>query len=246
MTETGAAVKPGRQVWAERLREVYPDREGDYDDDDVFYAALEEYERERGKEIEDYRQSNRRLADLFLSNPEAGAFLGALMEGSDVMTAIGESFGDYFETALGDPEAKARYDEGIRLRREREKEMEGIQERQRANAERNAGTVESFIAEKGLDEKGRKAFEDFVSELVDRVFLFDLDRDTLERLWRAMNYDRDVAEARSIGETRGRNAKIEMEKRSIVTDGTPNLSEESRGVPAPTVSRVRVRRSIWD
>lgn len=49
MTETGAAVKPGRQVWAERLREVYPDREGDYDDDDVFYAALEEYERERGR-----------------------------------------------------------------------------------------------------------------------------------------------------------------------------------------------------
>ena len=246
MTETGARVKPGRQVWAERLREVYPDREDNYDDDDVFYAVLDEYDRERGKEIEDYRQSNRKLADLFLSNPEAGAFLSALMEGSDVMTAIGESFGDYFETALGDPEAKAKYDEGIRMRREREKEMEDIQARQHENAEKNAEAVESFIAEKGLDERGRKAFEDFISELVDRVFLFDLDRDTLERLWRAMNYDRDVAEARSVGETRGRNARIEMEKRSIVTDGTPNLSEESRGIPARGMSRVRTRRSIWD
>ncbi|WP_055096755.1 hypothetical protein [Gabonia massiliensis] len=246
VTVVEAPVKSGRQMWTERLHEMYPDKEGNYDDDDVFYAALDEYDQERGKQIEDYKQSNKKLADLFLSNPEAGAFLSALMEGSDVMTAIGESFGDYFETALGDPEAKAKYDEGIRLRREREKEMEDIQARQQENAEKNAETVESFIAEKGLDEKGRKAFEDFISELVDRVFLFDLDRDTLERLWRAMNYDRDVAEARSIGEKKGRNAKIEMEKKSIVTDGTPNLSEESRGTPAPIASKVKIRKSIWD
>lgn len=245
VTVISAPGRPGRQVWVERLREAYPDRETDYDDDEAFYSTLDEYARGRDRQIENYKASNRELADLFLCNPEAGAFLSALMEGSDVMTAIGECFGDYFETALKDPAARENYRRGMESRRRKEKELEEIQQRQRANAERNVGEVEAFIASKGLDEEGRRQFEDFISTLIDRVFLFDLDTDTLERLWRAMNYDRDVEEARSEGETMGRNAKIELEKRSVVTDGTPSLRSESRGLPAaPPLPRVR--RSIWD
>lgn len=105
--------RPYRTVLAERFREEYPDDAVDYGDDEAFFGALERYDSGRDKLIEGYAENSKRLSALFNENPQAGAFITSLMNGSDVLDAIAGSFGADFEAALKDPEARKRYDEGI-------------------------------------------------------------------------------------------------------------------------------------
>ena len=227
--------KSGRSVWVERLRTTYPDKDVDYEnDDDAFYSVLEDFYNTREDRIRKLDEGNKSLTEALAREPEAGLFLSELIAGSEVLPALAKSYGDILGAVSGDEESMKKFNEGLSARRDSEKA-------------RNAETIGSFFEEKSADDAERTAFEDFVSSLADSIFTFNFDRPTLDALWRAYKHDEDVTEAATVAEVKGRNANIELQKRSVKNDGTPNLNRESadRITANVTVPRSK-RRGIFE
>lgn len=237
--------RPYRTVLAERFREEYPDDAVDYGDDEAFFGALERYDSGRDKLIEGYAENSKRLSALFNENPQAGAFITSLMNGSDVLDAIAGSFGADFEAALKDPEARKRYDEGIARWRADREATEEILRKQEENADLYADEVERFFTEKALGEGERESFARFVSGLIDKLTTYEMTSDVLEMLWRSYKYKEDIAAAEETGEIRGRNENIVMSRGlEDETDGLPMTSRTGLDGRDPYDYMERV--SIWD
>lgn len=237
--------KSYRQILAERFREEYPDEDVDYDDDDVFFSAMERYDDGRSKLIGGYEENSKKLSTLFNENPQAGAFITSLMNGSDVLDAIATSFGEDFENALKDPEGRRRYDEGIAKWRSDRDASEEILRKQQENADKYAEEVDLFFTGKNLSENEREDFAHYVSGLIDKLVTYEMTADVLESLWRGYKYDDAVAEAGEAGEIRGRNENIVMEKG--FEDGTDGLPMTNRtGRDTPENWGYGNRTSIWD
>lgn len=240
--------KKGREVWVERLRTTYPDSEADYEnDDDAFYTGLEDFYNSQEERLTRLNEGNKSLAEALAREPEAGLFLSELINGSEVLPALAKSYGDVLSAVSGDEESMQKFNEGLASRRESEAKFDEIRAKQEANAANNAGTITAFFEEKSADDAERAAFEGFVSDLVDKIFTFEFDRPTLDALWRAYKHDEDVTEAATLAEVKGRNAKIDLEKRSVRSDGTPNLTRDTGGrMPQePPVPRSK-RRGIFE
>lgn len=240
--------KSGRSVWVERLRTTYPDKDVDYEnDDDAFYSGLEDFYNTREDRIRKLDEGNKSLTEALTREPEAGLFLSELIAGSEVLPALAKSYGDILGAVSGDEESMKKFNEGLSARRDSEKSFNEIRAKQEENAARNAETIGSFFEEKSADDAERTAFEAFVSSLADSIFTFNFDRPTLDALWRAYKHDEDVTEAATVAEVKGRNANIELQKRSVKNDGTPNLNRESadRITTNVTVPRSK-RRGIFE
>ena len=240
--------KSGRSVWVERLRTTYPDKDVDYEnDDDAFYSGLEDFYNTREDRIRKLDEGNKSLTEALAREPEAGLFLSELIAGSEVLPALAKSYGDILGAVSGDEESMKKFNEGLSARRDSEKSFNEIRAKQEENAARNAETIGSFFEEKSADDAERTDFEDFVSSLADSIFTFNFDRPTLDALWRAYKHDEDVTEAATVAEVKGRNANIELQKRSVKNDGTPNLNRESsdRITANVTVPRSK-RRGIFE
>ncbi len=237
--------RPYREVLAERFREEYPDDEADYGDDDVFFSALERYDDGRSKLIGGYEENSKKLSTLFNENPQAGAFIASLMDGSDVLDAIATSFGEDFENALKDPDSRKRYDDGVAKWKAERAASEEILRKQQENADKYAEEVDSFFTRKNLGENEREDFARYVSGLIDKLVTYEMTADVLESLWRGYKYDDAVAEAGEAGEIRGRNENIVMEKGfEDDTDGLPMTNRTGRDTPENWGYGNRM--SIWD
>lgn len=238
-TEIQETPKTGRALLIERLRAAYPDQETDYEDDDAFYSGLENMYNDNEKRVKDLTEGNKRLAEALAREPEAGLFLSQVMEGTPVLTAITNAYGDVLKAVEGDEQSMNEFNAGMQSRRESEKELADIKMRQEQNAEKFSQVISDFLDKKGLDEKGRQDFADYTSNLVDKIYTFEFDEPTLEAIWQAMNYASDVKDAEAMGEVRGRNANIEMQRRSMTSDGVPQLTRE---MPAMMENAARRQR----
>jgi hypothetical protein len=233
--------KTKRQLWIEKFTD-YPLEEGQtFDDDEIFFSALDKYDEDRTNRINSFEESNKRLTDAFINNPKAAMLLSSLADGSDVLTAIAESFGPDIKDALeNDPEARKKYDEGIQAYQKNKSELEEIERKQEENAQKFSTVIEDFIVEKEMDESTQSQFKEYISNLLDSLVTWEFSKDVLERLWRGMTYDEATEEA----EIRGRNAKIELEKKRAneATDKTPMIEQGANDIPS--VSREKI--SVWD
>lgn len=237
--------KTKRQLWIEKFTD-YPLGEGQtFDDDEVFFSALDKYDEDRTNRINSFEESNKRLTDAFINNPKAAMLLSSLADGSDVLTAIAESFGPDIKNALeNDPEARKKYDEGILAYQKNKSELEEIERKQEENARKFSKVIEDFIAEKEMDESTQSQFKEYISNLLDSLVTWEFSKDVLERLWRGMTYDEATEEA----EIRGRNAKIELEKKRAneATDKTPMIEQGANDMPNSNPFLNRRRISIWE
>lgn len=233
--------KTKRQLWIEKFAD-YPLEEGQtFDDDEILFGALDKYDEDRTNRLNSYEESNKKITDAFINNPKAATLLSSLADGSDVLTAIAESFGPDIKDALeNDPDARARYDEGIKSYQKNKAELEEIERKQEENAQKFSKDIESFIAEKEMDDSTQAKFREYISNLLDSLVTWEFSKDVLERLWRGMTYDEATQEA----EVRGRNAKIELEKKRAneATDKTPMIEQGTNDMPS--VSREKI--SVWD
>lgn len=233
--------KTKRQIWIEKFSD-YPLEEGQsFDDDEIFFGALEKYDEDRTNRLNSLEESDKRITDAFVNNPQAAMFLASLADGSDALTAIAASFGPDIKHLLdNDPEARKRYDEGIALYQKNKSEISEIEKKQEENAKKFSKDIEEFIKEKGMDESTQNNFKEYISNLLDSIVTWEFSKELLEKLWRGMTYDEATEEA----EIRGRNTNIELQKRKNVgtSDNTPMIEEGSKDMP----SKMDKRKSIWD
>lgn len=237
--------RPYRDVMADRFREEYPDEEMDYADDDAFFSTLEKYNSGRDALMNTYKENGARLAEVFTESPQAAIFFTSLMSGSDVLEALGEGFGEDIVGAMEDPELRKSYQAGVEKWKANKSASDEIIKQQEENSAKYADEVESFFAEQGMDEEEKGKFSQFVADFIDKLVRFELAKDVLTQLYRAYKYDSDIAEATEVGEVRGRNEKIMLERnKGNNSDGLPMTNMSGRD--NPDNRSYSGRKSIWD
>lgn len=230
----------GRAKFVAMLKADNPD--ADYENDEVFFDALDKYNTGQSEMLDKYRSSSKALSEIFSNNPEVGMFIADLKDGMDVLESISKHFGDVF---TDDEETKAKYRKGLEAHKNKAAALEEIERQKQANVEKYSAEVEDFI--NGLPEEEREGFAKFIGDAADKIYMWELDTDFLNKMYKAMKYDAAVAEAEETGEVKGRNEQITMKKGNVKNDGTPVMNG-GRNTPKKNgrTFSFSQEESIWD
>lgn len=173
------------------------------------------------------------------NDPAFGAALSETMQGGKFRVAAARAYGpDAFQAVEGDPdydEMTQGYQEGYTKLQEKQKYAKTIAK----NQEMSMKEIEAWMNEKGYGEEEIKARLAKFDE-IRRDFLDDkLTKNHLNLIDKAMDYDKDVANAEEAGAVRERNSKIveKRERSKTASDGLPQLtSAGQKPKPARPVS----------
>lgn len=218
-----------------RMKAEYPDEE--FPDDNTLFIRIGQYADDRDKRLGAYEKQNSSLMKLFEEEPKLGEFFSDIVSGSDVAESLVKAYGTVLSDMLSDP----KYREEVE---QQKKEAKAIQDEQAKNISEYGDNFTKYLKDKGLDEEETAKFQQGVSDLMDDVFLFKFDNKVMDILFKGLNYDKDVEQAKEEGEITGRNANIEMKKKDF-SDGVPTMAHTS-GEPIKPKSESRGRKSVWD
>ena len=245
-------VKSNRERYTERLKAKYPDKE--FADDEALFGQINEDYDGYDKELSTYKDREKKLSDLFASNPRSAAFLTDWRNGEDPIVGLIRKFGDDFKAALDDPEkqealAAANKEYADRIAKEGEYEEE-----YQKNISATYDTIEQVQKEEGLtDEEIDQAMEFLIGIMKDGL-LGKFSSDSIRMAIKAIRHDSDVEAANHEGEIKGRNSKIEERlRKGERSDGTANLAGKNGGGNGNTrpmdlgaIDRDYGSKNIWE
>lgn len=224
MPMEGAAPAKQQHRLHGRIGKMFPDRQWGSDDEyldeaDNHIETLEGYKKNS-------EESNRKIIDLLESEPELSAVLRDMLKGMTLREALARNVDtDSLIGMEGDPDwdniSKAKNDRMAKLEENRKWQAQ-IEENQQKTIE----ALGAFTQSKGLDEAAVNDFIGYVSAMLEKAFNTYLDEETLDRLFQAYNYKKDVADAENLGMVKGRNEKIQgmRKEKTENTDGLPKIS----------------------
>ena len=223
--------KTKRELFAERLKSRYPDRE--FADDEAMYGqAGEDYDAYEN-ELSGYRERESKLEELFAKDPKNAQFLADMARGEDPWLVVIERLGtDGITELLNDPEKKAAYEEANKRYAERlakEKEIEAEYDRNMEESQRVREELDAIHGVEAVD-----AALGVIDQMTKDAIMGKVTKEAVEMAMKIVNRDADLANARSEGEIAGRNAKIEERMRRQQTgDGMPQMGGATAPAPAP-------------
>lgn len=223
--------KTKRELFAERLKSRYPDRE--FADDEAMYGqAGEDYDAYEN-ELSGYRERESKLEELFARDPKNAQFLADMAAGKDPWIVVIERLGtDGITELLNDPEKKAAYEEANKRYAERlakEKEIEAEYDRNMEESQRVREELDAIHGVEAVD-----AALGVIDQMTKDAIMGKVTKEAVEMAMKIVNRDADLANARSEGEIAGRNAKIEERMRRQQTgDGMPQMGGATAPAPAP-------------
>lgn len=235
--------RPSLERLVRRVLEHYPER--NYESENDFYDALDEYETTINDNYEKLLADHNRLTQLMYSNPRMGAFISDVAEGEDAVVACVRYFGKELLDGCGDKEklqALRRANDEYVERHRAFTEMEAAMSR---SVEKSARSIERFMRGKQMSEEDMEDYLDRVFHVCQHVFLGDLSEDVLELLYKGLRYNDDLACAEHVAEVKGRNSRIKLERRDAVGDSLPAITNKNSGEKEGAGRRHR-RRSVWD
>lgn len=236
---------PAMPKYRERLRGRYADVEpkSDQEWDDLTERGFAEDE----EKIKLFEDNNKVIQDILDSDKDAAAVISEMIVNGTPFRAAVAKFIDPEDLVAkeGDDDYEY-YQKSID---ERKKMGRAFRER---GAEKRRNEKEAYdnidkIAEKyKMDEAAKNAFISFINELYSDLTVLKLTSKTLEKLYKAMNYDKDVAEAAEAAEIDGKNQAIEATrvKKAAATagDGVPT----PQGGSAPAPEKPKRKPTIFD
>lgn len=232
-TTTAEVTTPsGRDKLVERLRTYNP--EGVYDEDEALYEGVGSMLDERDNSLSEMRGKMDELAGVFKRSPQTASFYLDMAEGKGLYESLGRNFGpDLMAVINGDDEARAELDRGLAEWQAAADERELRNNTLKANRDQTIADYEAWLAEEGYTPEERAELE---AEMLAVGNAMDEGRfmDFVRALNRSRRYDRDIENARSEGEIRGRNARI-AEERTLPKegDGLPNMQGAARPDEVP-------------
>ena len=244
----GNAPRNSRELLMARLSKSFPDRS--FDDENLFFDSLLEYEEDMRKRYYYLCQDQMKLADIFMANPRMAEFIGDVLGGDDALAACVRHFGKDILECVGDErkledlereneEFTRRVRAGEQLRREMEE-----------NWQHSARAIARFKAHKGMSDEEFEDFLDRVHHVCEHVFMHDFTTEILELLFKGINYDLDMDNTERIAEIRGRNERILSERKQRDGNILPHLGGNGGGDDADenrsAAFGFRRRRSVWD
>jgi len=224
---TSVPEKSKRELFGERLKTKYPDRE--FADDEELFGQIDEDYNDYDNQIGEYKDRESKLVDLFSKDPRSAQFLTDMAKGNDPWISVIERLGiDGVTDLLNDPDKQEEYAEANKKWAERlakEKELEEL-------AQQNFAESMERLSQRNLDDETIDAAMNLIRDIVDDAVVGKYSDETIDMALKALNHDSDVQNARTEGQVAGRNQKIEEQLRKPKSgDGQPNLAGSNN---APT------------
>lgn len=234
--EPGDTVEFKHPIYADKIKEKFPDRE---------FNTLEDYESATSELIEEYestikadQEANEMLVEIFESNPDIKKVVQLMAKGYPAVVAMVKAGFTPQDFEL-DPDDQ-NYEDFVLAKAEAKKARENAkkeQERIAKNAETSQSEMRNFQKDKNLNDADFKAFTGWFEQVINKVIDASLDRDLLEKMYQGYTYQSAVKKAQLAGEIKGRNEKIKVEKAKRNGDGLPKLSSASTATKAKSEPR---------
>ncbi|MBR1464940.1 MAG: hypothetical protein IJ607_01100 [Bacteroidaceae bacterium] len=226
-----APAKSKRDLFGERLKKKYPDRE--YADDEALFGQINDDYDDYDNQLSQYKERESRLTDLFAKDNRAAQFITDMAKGNDPWLAVIERLGiDGVTDLMNDPSKQAEYAEANKKYVERLAKEKSLEEEYERNFAESMNLLEQIQQERGLGDETIDAAMELVIRIANEAILGKFTAETIDMALNAVNHDADVRNARTEGTVAGRNAKIDEKLRKPQTgDGTPNLAGSNN---APT------------
>lgn len=235
MANEGSAAKSRRDTWREGFKSRHPDV--DMDDEEAYYGALSDEYDTREAELTRNRESNEKINNMFLENPNAAYFMTDLLDGKKPMgVALMEQFGPLFKEAVDDPspENVKAFGDALAKHAERVKKEEELQEQYEANYDHSQDVLDKWQADNGVDDATRDKVSDYINAQFANILSGIITPEMLDFAMRGLNHDKDVAAAEENGRRSGRNERIDERLRRGRGDGVPRIGGGGVGDGKPS------------
>lgn len=233
-TPVPATERPAGRVRAFMLAK-FPDRP--WEDDAELENGVADWLEEADKSLADYRTADEKIRSIAEEYPEIMAIADDLAKnpGMPLGVAIRRNIDeDELEVGEDDPGF-----EQLRKSREerasRRKAREEYQQQLDRNLEASREIVEKYLADNEMSEEEAAALGKYVDDIMEAYLDGRLTVDVLNMFRNAMNYSKDVADAREVGKVEGMNANIDAERqrRQEATDGLPGPGSSTGQIAPP-------------
>ena len=243
-TAADVTTPSGRDKVVERLRTYNP--EGVYEDDEAIYGGIGSMLDENDARMSEMNGKIEDLAQVFKRSPQTASFFIDMMEGKGLYESLGRNFGqDMLDAMEGDEEARAEFDKGLAEWQAESDAREARNNTFKTNSDKSMSEYEAWLAEEGYSAEDRAELEADIMNISNAMGEGNF-MDFVRALSRSRRYDRDVENARSEGEIRGRNARI-AEERTLPKNGGDGLpSMQGLGRPEPKVKEQPQNGWRWD
>lgn len=216
--------KSKRDLFSERLKKKYPDRE--YADDDALFGQINDDYDDYDNRLGEYQDRESKLTDLFSKDPRSAQFITDMAKGKDPWLSVIERLGiDGVTDLINDPEKQAEYSEANTKYLERLAKEKFLEDEYQKNFADSMDLLEKIQQERQLGDETIDAAMDLVMRMANEAIVGKFTEETINMALNAINHDADIDNARTEGITAGRNAKIEEKLRKPKKgDGMPNLA----------------------
>lgn len=236
---------PAEPKYRERLRGRYADAnpQTDQEWDDLAERGFAEDE----EKIKFFEDNNKVIEDILDSDKDAAAVISEMIvNGTPFRAAVAKFFDPEDLVAKEGDDDYEYYQKSSDERKRMGKEFRARADEKRANEKEAYDNIDAFAEKYGMDSAAKEAFISFVNTLYNDLSVLRLSAETLEKLYKAMNYDKDVAQAAEAAEIDGKNQAIEAKRvkkaAAVAGDGVPTPA----GGSAPVPERPRRKANIFD
>lgn len=214
--------KTKREAQIERLRNKYPDKK--FEDDDEIYGQISDDYDQYDRELGEYRDREKTLSDMFSADPRSAQFLSDMHKGEDPVLGLVRNFGVEIKDVLDNPEMQDKIAEANREYVERVAKSKELDEEYERNMAVTLETLRRYQQEHGMTDEQIDAVIDALLRIVRDGVMGKFDVDTLDMMVKAIDHDADVDIAAEEGRIAGRNDKIvESLRKSNMGDGVSPL-----------------------
>ncbi|MCF0244878.1 MAG: hypothetical protein HUK06_08890 [Bacteroidaceae bacterium] len=228
------APKSKRDLYMERLKTKYPDRE--FADDEALYEQANADYEDYDNQINGYKDKESKLTSLFSKDPRNAKFITDMAKGNDPWLAVINRLGiDGITDLLNDPSKQKAYAEENQKYVERLAKEKSLEEEYQKNLSESLAMLDKIQTEQGLSDETIDAAYDLVIRIANEAVLGKFSEETMAMALKAVSHDADVQTAASEAEVRGKNAKVEERLRkqkggdgTSPLAGTNNMPAQSR------------------
>lgn len=199
-------IKTKREAQIERLRNRYPDKK--FEDDDEIYGQISDDYDQYDRELGEYRDREKTLSDMFSADPRSAQFLSDMHKGEDPVLGLVRNFGIEIKDVLDDPEMQDKIAEANKEYVERVAKSKELDEEYERNMDATLETLRQFQQERGMTDEQIDAVIDALLRIVRDGVMGKFDVATLDMMVKAIDHDADVDIAAEEGRVAGRNDKI--------------------------------------
>ena len=228
------APKSKRDLYMERLKTKYPDRE--FADDEALYEQANADYEDYDNQINGYKDKENKLTSQFSKDPRNAKFITDMAKGNDPWLAVINRLGiDGITDLLNDPSKQKAYAEENQKYVERLAKEKSLEEEYQKNLSESLAMLDKIQTEQGLSDETIDAAYDLVIRIANEAVLGKFSEETMAMALKAVSHDADVQTAASEAEVRGKNAKVEERLRkqkggdgTSPLAGTNNMPAQSR------------------